>query len=138
MRVSENFTLEELYRSETAVKKGIRNVPPCAVIWNLVALIVLVLEPLRKFMEEPVVITSGYRCEELNVAVGGVANSFHLSGRACDIRVRDEAHGLTMLNHLKQNRYVDKVLFEKSRNSRWLHVQISTTPRGLFNSDYRV
>lgn len=52
---------------------------------NLVSLATL-LEVVRAYHGKPIVITSGYRCGTLNTAVGGVKNSLHLSGRACDVR----------------------------------------------------
>ena len=85
------FTLEEMYRSEIAVRMGIENMPSDAekasVEWNLQYLVGTVLDPLRKFMNAPILVTSGYRCKELNVKVGGVQNSQHMKGEAADITI---------------------------------------------------
>ena len=83
--VTMHFTIEELYASETAKRLGIDNKPSVQKMINLVYLAANVLEPLRVAMGEPVKISSGYRCEKLNKAVGGVYNSQHLKGQAADI-----------------------------------------------------
>lgn len=85
------FTLEEMYKSQTAVRMGIQNMPNeaerASVEWNLQYLIGTVLDPLRKFMNTPILVTSGYRCKELNAKVGGVQNSQHMKGEAADITI---------------------------------------------------
>ena len=58
-------------------------------IENLKALCMEVLQPLRDYLEKPVVISSGYRCSEVNKAVGGVSGSQHLKGEAADIHVEN-------------------------------------------------
>lgn len=85
MNLSPNFTLQELTRSATAERLNITNAFTAEVVDNLQRLCVEVLEPLRARLGHPVKINSGYRCPELNKAVGGVPNSFHLQGRAADI-----------------------------------------------------
>lgn len=79
------FSIEELSRSETARRRGIDNTPPGDARKNLVALVENILDPLREAYGKPIAVTSGYRCPALNKAVGGVATSDHLSGRAADI-----------------------------------------------------
>ena len=82
--VTMHFTIEELYASATAKAKGIDNKPPIQPLICLVYLAAYVLEPLRDAMNEPIRISSGYRCERLNRAVGGVSNSQHTKGQAAD------------------------------------------------------
>lgn len=85
------FTLEEMYKSDMAVRLGIQNMPNDdereVVEWNLQYLVGTVLDPLRKFMNVPILVTSGYRCRELNAKVGGVYNSRHMKGEAADITI---------------------------------------------------
>ena len=87
-RLSENFTLEEFLSSTTADRLGIVNilVPGIDVyeINNLQLLCSCTLQPIRRFLDEAVIITSGYRCPLLNDAVGGVDNSDHVEGMAAD------------------------------------------------------
>ena len=83
--VTMHFTIEELYASATAKAKGIDNTPNIQQMINLVYLAAYVLEPLRMAMDEPIKIGSGFRCQKLNKAVGGVYNSQHLKGQAADL-----------------------------------------------------
>ena len=85
MKLSKNFTSEELTRSTTAQRLQINNEPSTKELASLSALATDVLQPLRKAWGHPIVVSSGYRCEELNKAVGGAKNSQHLLGEAADI-----------------------------------------------------
>jgi len=79
------FTVSEFVRSETADKKGIDNRLPKDLLPNVQALVNNVLDPLREAYGKPIIVTSGYRCEALNKAVGGSKTSDHMKGRAVDI-----------------------------------------------------
>ena len=85
MKLTEHFTLEEFQRSAKAAELGIENRVPEGLVANLRHLCEEVLEPLREHFGEAVYVTSGYRCPQLNKAVGGVANSQHMRGEAADI-----------------------------------------------------
>lgn len=85
MKLSEHFTLEELTASKTAARQGIDNTPTKQARANLAALCEQVLEPLRIAWGDAIVVTSGYRCPQLNAATGGKATSQHLNGQAADI-----------------------------------------------------
>lgn len=87
MKISKNFTLEELTKSQTAEALKIDNTPAAEQIVNLCALVHHVLQPLRDHYGQPVKISSGYRCQALNKAVGGVSNSQHMRGQAADIKI---------------------------------------------------
>lgn len=87
MRISKNFSLEEFTRSETAQRLKIDNALGTEQIINLCALVHHVLQPLRDHYGQPVKISSGYRCQALNKAVGGVTNSQHTRGQAADIKI---------------------------------------------------
>lgn len=86
MRLSRDFTLEELVYSATALRLGIDNTPTDQEEANLRRLATEVLQPLRDEWGRPIVVTSGYRCAALNKAVGGTSSSQHLRGEAADIR----------------------------------------------------
>ena len=83
------FTLTELTHSDTAVSLGIDNTATPSVVRNLERLVSRVLDPLREAWGSPIIVTSGYRCEELNKRVGGVKTSYHLRGMAADIRPKN-------------------------------------------------
>lgn len=89
-RISKNFTWEEFTASDTAKRLGIINqITDWDVRDNIVALVENVLQPLRDAWGKPITINSGYRCEKLNKAVGGVATSQHRKGEAADCGVDD-------------------------------------------------
>lgn len=83
-----HFTLQEMTESLTAKKHGIANVPPPEAVENLRKLCIGTLEPLREKLQQPVVITSGYRCQQLNeIIVHASRKSQHMEGRAADFYV---------------------------------------------------
>ena len=124
MKLSENFTLEELIRSNTAERMGIDNVPKDEkVVENLRSLCLEVLQPLRDYVGAPVHINSGYRCPELNMAVGGVKNSQHCRGEAADIRIVSPKQGREWAAWIEDNCRFDQMLLERNKNGAvWLHV----------------
>ena len=136
---SDFFTLEEFTRSSTAKRLKIDNTPDDVVIRNIQYGVQMVLEPLRRMLQAPIFITSGYRCAELNKAVGGVANSWHTKGNAADLRIKNEEEAKAIFKILKTLPSVDTVLFEHSTTSRWMHVQwdMERTPRHHFNFNYQ-
>ena len=101
MKLSKNFTLQEMTRSSTAVARGIDNIPNVEQIENLRKLCVRLLQPLRDSMNELFIINSGFRNPKLNKAVGGVPTSQHIKGQAADISVKDPRELLAMLLRLK-------------------------------------
>ena len=128
MRLTRNFTSEELCHSNVAERRGINNRPRTKeeekrVIENLKALCMEVLQPLRDFLGKPVVISSGYRCAELNKAVGGVRNSQHMKGEAADIHVENTEHLLKIMHFIMDETDFDQVIWERNRaGTQWVHV----------------
>lgn len=89
-RISKNFTWSEFTKSDTAKRLHINNaITSWEVRDNIKALVEDVLQPLREAWGGPLFINSGYRCLELNKAVGGVPTSQHVLGQACDVGVTD-------------------------------------------------
>lgn len=85
MKLSENFELKEFTDSDTATRKGIANDPGVSEVKAIENFVVKLLQPLRKAYGKRMVINSGYRCPELNKAVGGVTTSQHVKGEAADV-----------------------------------------------------
>ena len=83
------FKLEEFTRSATAQRLGIGNTPSEEAVKNLSHLVWNVLDPLRERWGSAIIVNSGFRCEELNKAVGGAKASYHRLGMAADIRPRN-------------------------------------------------
>lgn len=119
-----HFTMEELYASATATAKGINNRPSVQQMINLVYLTAYVLEPLRVAMGEPIKIGSGFRCQALNKAVGGVYNSQHLKGQAADLYIDgDIQKGRKWFNYIKNHLPFDQLIWEhNSKGTYWVHV----------------
>lgn len=122
--VTMHFTIEELYASATAKAKGIDNKPSTQQMINLVYLAAYVLEPLRVAMKEPIKIGSGFRCEKLNKAVGGVYNSQHMKGQAADLCIDgDIQKGRKWFNYIKNHLPFDQLIWEhNSKGTYWVHV----------------
>lgn len=116
--------MEELYASATATAKGINNKPSVQQMINLVYLCAYVLEPLRVAMNEPIKIGSGFRCQALNKAVGGVYNSQHMKGQAADLCIDgDIQKGRKWFNYIKNHLPFDQLIWEhNSKGTYWVHV----------------
>lgn len=119
MKLTQNFTLNELVYSVTAEANRIDNRPNVKVVANLKALCENVLQPLRNSLGCPVIVSSGFRCAELNKRIGGAANSGHLTGRCADIHV----NGMTakeLYNFIKKSgvKYRQCILESNS----WVHI----------------
>jgi uncharacterized protein YcbK (DUF882 family) len=90
MNLTKNFTLEELTKSETALRQNIDNTPDATVTANLTLLAEKVLQPVRDHYGKGVKVNSGYRSLAVNAAVGGVQGakpSDHTRGLAADIEI---------------------------------------------------
>ncbi len=77
MKLTANITLDELTKSQVAERKGINNNPSPEQIENLKALAINILQPVRSHFDKPLIISSGFRCAELCVAIGSSINSQH-------------------------------------------------------------
>ena len=123
-RISKNFTLDELTASATAKQMHIINAPGVDEVCNLCALVHNVLQPLRDAMGESIKIGSGYRCPQLNKAVGGVANSQHMKGEAADLCIDgDMKKGKRWFEWIKTHCKFDQLIWEhNAKGTYWVHV----------------
>lgn len=123
-RISKNFTLDELTASATAKQMHIINAPGVDEVCNLCALVHHVLQPLRDAMGESIKIGSGYRCPQLNKAVGGVPNSQHIKGEAADLCIDgDKAKGRKWITWIMNHCDFDQLIWEhNSKGTYWVHV----------------
>ena len=124
MKISKNFTLEELTASATAKAKGISNNPGQTDLVNLCGLVHNVLQPLRNWWGKEVKIGSGYRSLALNRAVGGVSNSQHMKGEAADLCIDgDIQKGKSWFQYIKQHCEFDQLIWEhNAKGTYWVHV----------------
>lgn len=117
-----HFTLDEMIHSDTADRLGIDNTPTSEAIQCIDDLVTNVLDNLRGGWGRPIIVTSGYRCNELNAAVGGARNSQHLKGQAADIVSDDfEAFHRFVRRWCKDNDF-DQCIFEYSGGREWVHI----------------
>ena len=128
-QLTEHFNLSEFVRSDTATRLGIDNsINDPEIIANIKNLCEHVLEPLRAYANCPILINSGYRCQQLNAAVGGSRRSQHMKGEACDIRITDSATGNRWFHWMKENLPFDQLVKERahrSSSSFWIHVSLT-------------
>lgn len=120
------FTLRELIRSSTAEKKKIDNTPSFEVVEHLRDLTEKVLEPMRVAYGKAITVSSGYRCEELNKAVGGKNSSAHLRGDAADLQAADMAGFKRFVRSwlISQRIHFDQCIIEKSGRTEWIHISM--------------
>jgi len=119
------FSLAELTRSETALALGIDNTPPSAVALRLELLAARLLDPVRELWGAPLTVNSGYRCAELNRAVGGAARSQHLTGEAADITTGSREGNCRLFAFLVDATTHDGIEFDQlidERGYSWLHL----------------
>ena len=125
MKLSANFQLSELVKSQTAERKGIPNNPSPTQIDNLKALCINILQPIRSHFDSPVLISSGYRSAELCLAIGSNIHSQHIEGKAADIEVVG-VDNKELAQWIKDNLEYDQLILEFYKNgepdSGWVHV----------------
>jgi hypothetical protein len=132
MKISEHLSLAEVTRSETAKRKGVSNMPTEAHLANFKLLAEKVFEPIRNHFGSPINISSGYRSEALNKAVGGSSSSQHCTGEAIDIDMDGSTNGVTnkmVFDYIKDNLEFDQLIWEfgTSSNPDWVHVSYEST-----------
>lgn len=127
MKLSKNFSLEELIHSSTADARGIVNYPDNQSIQNLKKLCNDVLQPIRDKYGKPIYINSGYRNPQLNRLVGGSQSSQHLTGSAADIDTNNNRELWDVIVKMieKGEITVGQLLDEK--NLAWIHISLPTS-----------
>lgn len=133
MKLTEHFSLEEMLRSDIAIKYGIKNEPETPeeaeeVKKNLLAICTKILEPLREYMQQPIYINSAYRCKKLNkILHSSSPTSQHLTGSAVDIRISSVEQMNKMVGFIKTIEFDQLIIEQNSCESRWLHVSYNRT-----------
>lgn len=135
MKITDHFSIEEAQHSDTASKFNIDNRIPEALLGNLHRMCSK-LEEIRSLIGQPVMISSFYRCPELNAKVGGSKTSAHMDCRAVDFNCK--FHSAEMVfNKIKDSKIqVDQCIIEQDkRGNEWVHVAIEKegeNPRNEF------
>lgn len=134
MQLTKNFTLSELTYSDKASARGIDNSLPPYLMRNAQALAER-LQLIRGALGVPVTISSGYRCPELNKAVGGSKSSQHQLALAADIH----AKGYTAQELFKfitgSNFGFDQLILERVGGKEWVHISVQPKER---NDDFSI
>jgi zinc D-Ala-D-Ala carboxypeptidase len=125
MKLSENFSLQEMTFSPSAIKKGIANKPTDEHVENLRLLCEKVLQPLREHMGCSINVSSGYRAPALNAIIGGSKTSQHCFGQAADVQVEGRNH--EMFDFICKSLDFDQVIWEfgTDKEPSWVHVSYS-------------
>ena len=124
MQLSKHFTLEEMEKSSTGIRLGIKNKAGSGEIKNLGDLCYEVLEPVRVKFDKPVTITSGYRSPQLSEAIGSKSTSQHCTGNAVDMEVIGVSNlevALWIENHCDFDQLILEY-YTGEANSGWIHV----------------
>jgi hypothetical protein len=129
MNLSKNFTLNELTKSETAIRLDIDNTPNEEQIESLRLLCENILQPVRDHFGKPVKISSGFRCAALNQAAGGSATSDHCKGQACDFEI-DGVPNPELAAWIESNLKFTQLILEfytpgGDPNAGWIHCSFS-------------
>jgi zinc D-Ala-D-Ala carboxypeptidase len=126
MRLTRNYSLEQLIHSETAERERIDNTPGPNIIKNLRRL-ALGLEQVQALTGFPLEISSAYRCPELNSLVGGAKTSQHTKGQAADFTCAEFGPPLDVIKTIRDSGVeYDQCILEYAR---WVHISFSKTPR---------
>lgn len=117
------FSIEELCRSETADKLGIKNEPTAQDIECMQTLIDKVLDPLREAYGRPIKVNSGFRTKQLNAVLPGASRtSQHMTGEAADITVGSKEGNKWLFEYIRDNLPYDQLIDEY--NYSWIHVSL--------------
>ena len=123
-KLSENFTYDELAQSEVANRMGFDNTPPPATYENLIRL-ANKLEEVRTLLNKPIMVTSAYRCQAVNAAVGSKPSSQHRVGCAADIRVPGMTPDEVVKSIKESGIEYDQLIREFDS---WTHISVPNTP----------
>jgi len=137
MNLTENVSLKELTKSESATRFGISNEPTEEALSNLQKLATHILQPVRDHFGKPLIITSGYRSPELCLKIGSTTTSQHTKGQASDFEIGGIANK-DLSDWIHQNLDYDQLILEfwkpEDPNSGWVHC--SYKGQGLNRKQY--
>jgi hypothetical protein len=124
-QLTEHFTLEELTRSDVALRNGWDNTPNGDEIANLVRLAFLLEQVKKAVGGKPVMVNSGFRSKRVNDAVGSKDTSQHRIGCAADIRVPGMTPKQVVDACIAAKVPYDQIILEFDS---WTHISVANTP----------
>lgn len=123
MKLANNFSLKEMTASQEAERRDIINEPNQDELVNLVYLCANVLQPVREHYGKVVTVSSGFRCKELNTAIGSNSEtSQHVKGQACDFEIYGVDNHL-VAKFIESELEFDQLILEfySPPNGGWIH-----------------
>jgi zinc D-Ala-D-Ala carboxypeptidase len=127
--ISQHISYKEATTSATALRRGLDNIPGPDQLKCMQDIAEYLFEPLREWVGGPIKITSMFRGEPVNTAIGGSKNSQHMKGQALDL---DDTYGhktnAEMYHYIKDNLMFDQLIWEfgDDENPNWIHVSFVT------------
>jgi len=124
MKLTENFSLNELTKSQTAERKGIDNTPSVEHQESLKLLCTHVLQPIRDHFSQVVSISSGYRSPELCLAIGSKTTSQHAKGQAADFEIfgmSNQELAIWIHENLEYDQLILEYWKKEDPNAGWVH-----------------
>ena len=127
MKITKHVSYREATKSNTAIRKGIENIPSGEQMENIKLLCEKVFEPLREHVNGPIAINSLFRSPQLNKAIGGSSSSQHCAGNGAAMDI-DDTYGkmsnADMFEFVKENLDFDQMIWEygNEKNPDWVHI----------------
>ena len=130
MKLSENLSVNEVIKSNTAIRRGIDNHPTQEHLESLEDIAENIFQPIREHFRVPIGISSGYRSEALNKAIGGSKTSQHSKGEALDLDadIFGKITNKEIFEFIKENLVFDQLIWEFGNDNEpnWVHVSFTT------------
>jgi hypothetical protein len=126
-RLSKDFSLASFCKSQTAERLGLDNTPSQLVIANASYLTNHLLQPLRDYVNKPIIFNSGYRSKVVNKATGGVPTSQHVLGQAADIEctgISNYELACIIYKRFEFDQLILEYYNESVPDSGWVHVSL--------------
>lgn len=135
MKLTDHFTFEELTKTNRSLEILDKNRAEAILIKDQIYILALFAEQVRSFLDEPMYITSGYRCKLLNEIVGGSPTSQHLQARAIDF-VPARMTVEQAYDYLRKSPLIyGQLIIESSNGSKWVHVSMGYKRENLKYKD---
>lgn len=123
-KISLNISYQEATHSNTATRKGIKNVPNAEQLKAMKKVAAKVFQPLRQHFKQPIRINSFFRSAKLNTAIGGSKTSQHCKGEAIDMDATNGVTNAQLFHYIKDNLDFDQLIWEfgTDKEPDWVHV----------------
>jgi len=133
MNLTKNLTLAEVTKSNTATRLGIENIPNGGELNNLINIAEKIFQPLRDYFDVPIGISSGFRNQNLNRAIGGSLASQHGKGQALDLDgdIFGGCDNIKIFRFIQHNLDFDQLIWEfgTTEEPNWVHISYCDTNR---------